>query len=530
VDERESRVKGVRFVPALLIALTLGVGILIGTVVSRGVRAGRAAPGAPDAQLLQAPSPVELSNSFAKIADAIEPAVVNINTESTIRISRKRNQGSEDSPLDDFFGRFFQFGPGAPSGEIPKRSLGSGVILDKNGYIMTNFHVVMQEGEDKPVDHIRVFLHGDDNPLRGYEARIVGTDKYTDLSVIKVEVGKPLTAAPLGDSDSARVGDWVLAIGSPFGLDSTVTAGIISAKGRDIEGGAEGQFKRFLQTDAAINPGNSGGPLVNLAGQVVGINTAIATRRGSYDGVGFAIPSSTVRKVYNSIIATGSVRRGAIGVQFYSHQNPALLRSFGADHGVVVNVVEPNSPAERAGLKRGDVIVAVDGKPIKTGDELVAIVSDSEVGTKLKLDYLRDSKSGSTVVEVGDRSKVIAQLNEPSEAAEGEAQVPESAGGILGLTVRNLTVEQKKELTGQLHLEGPQGVLVSTVKPDGFAADLGISRGDVILSINHRPLASLEDFNQLQAQLKSGTDVLVLLARRSVAQKFTTLYLADRLP
>ena len=531
MSEQGSGRKNHRYVPALLIALTLGVGILIGTVVSRGVRAGRPGPGAPDAQPLQAPSPVELSNSFAKIAEALEPAVVNINTESTIRISsRRRNQTPEDSPLDDFFGRFFQFGPGLPPGDIPKRNLGSGVILDKNGYIMTNYHVVMQEGEDKPVDRIRVFLQGDDNPLRGYEARIIGSDKYTDLAVIKVEVGKPLIAAPTGDSDAARVGDWVLAIGSPFGLDSTVTAGIISAKGRDIEGGSEGQFKRFIQTDAAINPGNSGGPLVNLAGQVVGINTAIATRRGTYDGVGFAIPSNTVRKVYNSIIATGGVRRGAIGVQFYSQQNPALLRSFGADHGVVINVVEPKSPAERAGLKRGDVIVAVDGKPIRTGDELVAIVSDSEVGTKLKIDYLRDAKPGSTVVEVGDRSKVISQLAVESETEEGEESAPATAGGILGLSGRSLTVEQKKELAEQLHLEGPQGVLVSNVKPDGFASDLGIQRGDVILSINHRPLASVEEFNRLQAQLKPGTDVLVLIARRSVAQKFTTLYLADRLP
>jgi serine protease Do len=531
VSEQGSGRKDHRFIPAVLIAVTLGVGILIGTVVSRGVRAGKPGSAASDALPLPAPSPVELSNSFAKIADALEPAVVNINTESTIRITaRQRNQSPDDSPLDDFFGRFFQFGPGLPPGEIPKRNLGSGVLLDPNGYIMTNYHVVMQEGEDKPVDRIRVFLHGDDNPVRGYEARIIGTDRYTDLAVIKVEVGKPLVAAPVGDSDAARVGDWVLAIGSPFGLDSTVTAGIVSAKGRDIEGGPEGQFKRFIQTDAAINPGNSGGPLVNLAGQVVGINTAIATRRGTYDGVGFAIPSNTARKVYNSIIATGGVRRGAIGVQFYSQQNPALLRSFGADHGVVINVVEPKSPAERAGLKRGDVIVAVDGKSIRTGDALVAIVSESDIGAKLKLDYLRDAKPASTVVEVGDRSKVISELNEPPENEQGEEQAPETGGGVLGLSVRSLTTEQKKELAEQLHLDGPQGVLVSNVKSDGFAADLGIQRGDLILSINHRPLASAEEFSRLQAQLKPGTDVLVLIARRGIAQKFTTLYLADRLP
>ena len=202
--------------------------------------------------------------------------------------------------------------------------------------------MVTQSGEDKPVDRINVFLHGDDSTK--FKAKIVGVDKWTDLAIIKIDADKPLTAAPFGDSDAMRVGDWVLAIGSPFGLDSTVTAGIVSAKGRDIEGGTQGQFKRFIQTDAAINPGNSGGPLVNLAGQVIGINTAIATQRGGYDGVGFAIPSNTARKVYNALITSGSVRRGAIGVQFYSQNNPALLRSFGTDHGIVINSVEAGSP------------------------------------------------------------------------------------------------------------------------------------------------------------------------------------------
>jgi len=269
-------------------------------------------------------------------------------------------------------------------GPSQQHSLGSGIILDKNGYILTNYHVIIQSGEDKPVDRIDVYLHADDH--NKFKAKIVGFDKLTDLAVIRIEAGKPLAVGQFGDSDSMRVGDWVLAIGSPFGLESTVTAGIISAKQRnqsgEIERGPEGQFKRFIQTDAAINPGNSGGPLVNLAGQVIGINTAIATRRGTYDGVGFAIPSNMARKVYNSIITTGSVRRGAIGVTFSSERNPALLRSFGADHGVVIANVETGSPAERAGLKRGDVILSVDGREIRSGDELV---TESEPRPKLKL-------------------------------------------------------------------------------------------------------------------------------------------------
>ncbi len=518
---------GRRLVPALLIATTLSVGILIGTLISRGVRAARPSV-APDASFLPPPSPAELSNSFAKIADTIEPAVVNINTESTVHATRRRNQLPQDSPFGDFFDRFFQFGvPDGPSGDFRQQSLGSGVILDKNGYILTNYHVIMQDGEDRSVDRIRVQIHGDDN-LKGYEAKIVGSDKWTDLAVIKIDAGRAVAMASFGDSGSMRVGDWVLAIGSPFGLESTVTAGIISAKGRSIEGGPDGQFKRFLQTDAAINPGNSGGPLVNMAGQVIGINTAIATRRGSYDGVGFAIPSDTARKVYNSIIATGGVRRGAIGVSFLNQNNAVLLRSFGTDHGVVVNSVESGSPAERAGLKMGDVLVSVDGKSIKNGDELVAIVSDTDVGKKLKLEIMRDKKLMTADVEVGDRNKVLREIAGGPDAGRA-APDDDETGGVLGLSVRNLTREQAEELASQLHLNAAQGVLVTEAAPGGFAADLGVFHGDVILSINHQAIKSADDFNKAQAQLKSGSDVLLLVARRA-QRSFTTLYLADRLP
>lgn len=517
-----------RLLPALLITVTLGVGIIIGTLISRGVRAARPSAMAADAALLPPPSPAELSNSFAKIADAIEPAVVNINTESTVHVSRRHFQTPDDSPFGDFFDRFFQFGvPDGPPGDFRQQSLGSGVILGKNGYIMTNYHVIMKDGEERPVDRIHVQIHGDDN-LKGFEAKIVGSDKWTDLAVIKIDAGRSLTVADFGDSDSMRVGDWVLAIGSPFGLESTVTAGIVSAKGRSIEGGPSGQFKRFLQTDAAINPGNSGGPLVNMAGQVIGINTAIATRRGSYDGVGFAIPSDTARKVYNAIISTGSVRRGAIGVSFLNQNNAALLRSFGADHGVVVNSIEGGSPAERAGLKMGDVIVSVDGKPISSGDELVAIVSDTEVGKKLKLEVMRDKKVITADITVGDRNKVLSEITGgPDEGRQSPDE--EETGGILGISVRNLTRDQAQEVATQLHLAGPQGVLVTQTVPGGFASDLGLFRGDVILSINHQPIKSVEDFNRVQSQLKSGSDVLFLVARRA-QRTFTTLYYADRLP
>jgi serine protease Do len=517
---------GRKFLPAVVIVVTLGTGILIGTVVSHGVRAARSSPAAPDAKPLPPPSPAELSSSFAQVAEALAPAVVNINTESTVRVARRRFHAPDETPFGDFFDKFFE-SPGAPLGDLRQQSLGSGVILSTNGYILTNYHVVTQSAEDKPVDRINVFLRGDD--VTRYKAKIVGTDKWTDLAIVKIEPDKPLTAASFGDSDAMRVGDWVLAIGSPFGLDSTVTAGIVSAKGRDIEGGVEGQFKRFIQTDAAINPGNSGGPLVNLAGQVIGINTAIATQRGVYDGVCFAIPSNTARKVYNALITSGSVRRGAIGVQFYSQNNPALLRSFGTDHGIVINVVEAGSPAERAGLKYGDVILSVDGKPIKNADELVAIVSDSEIGKRLHLEYLRDGKRLTTEVEVGDRNKIVAESEESPGNQGGEAPA-EGSPGVLGISAKSLTREQAQDLVEHLHLHGPQGTLVMNVQPGGFASDLGVQHGDIILSINHHTVVSAEDFNRIQSSLKSGDDVLLLIARGSGPHSYTTLFLADRLP
>ena len=523
---------GRRLVPAVVVGLTLCIGILIGTLLSKGVRAAKPFGGAPDAAILSTPSPVQLSDSFARIAASVEPAVVNINTESTVRVSRRHLEGSpEEPPSDDLFDHLFR--PDGPGGDFRQQSLGSGIILDKNGYIMTNFHVITREAEDRPVDRIRVFLHGDSNP-KGYVARVVGSDRSTDLAVIKIDAGRPLDKADFGDSESMRVGDWVLAVGSPFGLEATVTAGIISAKNRnsrsEIEGGTGGQFKRFLQTDAAINPGNSGGPLVNLAGQVIGINTAIATRHGTSDGVGFAMPSNIARKIYNSIVTTGYVQRGAIGIQFLNQNNPALLRSFGADHGVVVNSVEPGSPAEKAGLQRGDVIVAVGGKPVATGDDLVGIVSDTEIGKRLRVDYLRNNKKTSADVEVADRNKIVSEAiaagqSEGKDHDSGE----QSSGGRLGFAVHSLSAEQAQKIADKLRLASPQGVVVTEVKPDGFAEELGLQTGDVILSINRQLVTSVDDFNRLQSGLKSGQDVLLLIARPNQGA-YGTLFLADRLP
>ncbi|MGH9430005.1 MAG: Do family serine endopeptidase [Terriglobia bacterium] len=518
-----------RYWAALAVVITLGIGIVVGSLATHGVRASKVASFVPGAKPLADPSPVELSNSFAKIAQNVSPAVVNIRTESTVRLADRRFQSPDGEPGDDFFNRFFHLGPGGPPSDFQQQSLGSGMILDKNGYILTNYHVVMQDGEDKPVDRMRVQLASDENDLTMYPAKLVGYDKWTDLAVIKIASSKPLPTVQLGDSQSMRVGDWVLAIGSPFGLQATVTAGIISAKGRDIEGGRSGEFKRFIQTDAAINPGNSGGPLVSLAGQVVGVNTAIATTRGAYDGVGFAIPSDIARKVYNSIITTGTVRRGAIGVTFMNLRNEALLRSFGATHGVVVESVEPGSPAENAGLQRGDVITSLDGQPISGGDELLNIVSNTEPGKKLAVEYLRDRKPAKTTIVVGDWNRIVGEADESSLKPGGSGQPNSQPAGVLGFSVKDLTPDQSKDIATQLRLPHAEGVLVTDVKPGSFAEDLGVEKFDIILSVNHMEVTSADQFNRLQSALKSGQDVLFLVARRQ-GRGFTTLFLADPLP
>src|SRR5215468_1475091 len=342
------RYKANRLASTLVILLTLSLGILIGTVISGGVR-GQEKKSA-EASPLSLPAPRQLSNQFAQISKAIEPAVVNINTESTIKPSVRRRGGQNppngdddnNSPFGDFFDKFFG-GQGNDGAPIRERSLGSGVIVDQKGFIVTNRHVV-----DK-ADRIRVRLQ-DDPPGVLHDAKVIGSDQETDLAVIKIEVDHSLPIAKLGNSDSMQVGEWVLAVGSPFGLQATVTAGIVSAKGRNIV--PLRQFQSFIQTDAAINPGNSGGPLVNMDGEVIGINTAILTDTNAYAGVGFAMPSNTIVKVYNQLIGPDHrVARGSIGIEFNAQENPAIARVYGVNSGVTIADVVAGSPADRAGLK-----------------------------------------------------------------------------------------------------------------------------------------------------------------------------------
>src|SRR5262250_2942597 len=414
MDSRASafwvRLKANRWAYTFTILATLAVGILIGTIVSYGVK-GKEGQKSSDATPLTMPPPQQLSNAFSQVAKELEPSVVNINTESVIKNPHKRrlpraepdegdngDQGG-DNPFQDFFDRFFGGQGGGEPGSIRQRSLGSGVIVDAKGYILTNRHVV------EKADRIRVKLQDEPTGAPGHDAKVIGTDQETDLAVIKIDVDHPLPAAKLGNSDGMQVGDWVLAIGSPFGLQETVTAGIVSAKGRNIV--PNRQFQSFIQTDAAINPGNSGGPLVNMAGEVIGINTAILTETNAYAGVGFAMPSNTVVSVYNQIIGPEHrVARGSIGIEFAAQPNPAIARVYGS--GVTVSNVVAGSPAETAGLKIGDTITSVDGKDLKSGDELVADIAARKPGSKAKLAFVRNGKKQETTVTIADRSKLFA--------------------------------------------------------------------------------------------------------------------------
>ena len=523
IDPRASafwvRLKANRLAYTLTILATLAIGILIGTIVSRGVKGQESKKGS-DATPLSVPTPKELSNQFSQISKQLEPSVVNINTESTIKTQRRRRgpagpEGEDQNPFDDFFDRFFGGPGGGNSGSIRERSLGSGVLVDPKGYIVTNRHVV------EKADRIRVKLQ-DDPPGVLHDAKVIGTDQETDLAVIRIESSKPFPVAKLGNSDGMQVGDWVLAVGSPFGLQETVTAGIVSAKGRNIV--PNRQFQSFIQTDAAINPGNSGGPLVNMSGEVIGINTAILTDTNAYAGVGFALPSNTVVQVYNQLIGPEHrVSRGSIGIEFNAQENPAIARVYGVNSGVTISNVVAGSPAEQAGLKVGDTITTVDGKPVKNGDELVADIASRKPGTKVTLGLIRNGKKQDATITVADRAKLFASRLGEEEEGNGDNTPKESK---LGLSVRALT----QDMADRLDVPAGKGVIVQEVKPGSFAEDVGLQRGDIILEVNKQPVNGEEEFSKVVATLKSGQDVVFLVRQRGAGRQDGTIFLAGTLP
>ncbi len=417
--------------------------------------------------------------SFSDLAKKINPSVVNISTTKIFKTKEFYHPFSgENDPFRFFFGNDFfkKFFGGQLPREFKQRSLGSGFIIDPKGYILTNNHVVAK------ADKIVVKLESG----KEYKAKIIGTDPKTDVALIKIKADKPLKAVTLGDSDKIRVGDWVIAIGNPFGLSHTVTAGIISAKGRVI---GSGPYDDFLQTDASINPGNSGGPLIAMDGTVIGINTAIIA---SGQGIGFAIPINMAKRIVPQLKKTGHVIRGWLGV-YIQDITPELAKKFGlkeGQKGVLISKVFETSPAHKAGLKQGDVIIRYDGKPVHSSHELAIMVSQTPVGKKVDIEIVRDGSPRTLTVKIGTRKE------EKVAETEAPAQVTEK----MGFDVQALTPEIAKHLG----LKVQKGILVVSVDPAGPAYEAGLRKDDVIVEVNRRKVASLDAFKKALSEKSKG--------------------------
>ena len=523
------RLRTRRLASTFVVLATLSAAIVVGSYLAHGVRGQEKQNNSSDATPLHVTNSSVPPNEFVKIAKEVGPAVVNINTETLPKqsMNKRRNpharqfdqnpgggdddqnggdqggqggqgQGPGSDDFQNFFNRFF--GGQAPDqdggddGQV-RESLGSGFIVDSKGYIITNNHVV------EKADKIYVKLSTDpDSVDQGRPARVIGVDKATDLAVIKIDTNTPLPTVKLGNSDSAQVGDSVEAIGSPFALSQTVTAGIISAKNRTIEPGASGQFQHFIQTDAAINPGNSGGPLLNMNGEVIGVNTAIFTQSNGYQGIGFAMPSNTVVSVYNDLISPShKVVRGSIGIQFRPNLSGAINRIYGFKNGVLVQQVQPGGPADKGGLKPGDIITHIDGRPIKDGDDLVNEIASRKPGSSIRLGFLRDGKQTDATVTIGDRDKVFAEVGSQQSNAAPDEQ-GDAGESKLGIVAR----EAPPAVASRLHA---QGMVVQSVRAGSFADLSGLEPGVVIIRINKQPTATRAQYDAVVSKLKSGDDI-----------------------
>jgi len=522
------RLRTRRLASTFVLLGTLSVAIVAGSFAAHGVRGQEKQNDSADATPLKVVNSTVAANEFVKIAKEVGPAVVNINTQTLPKQSlnkggripkghaipnphaqnpgdddqdddQQQGQGQGQGNFQDFFNKFF-------GGQVPdqdggddnqvRESLGSGFIVDPKGYIITNNHVI------EKADKIYVKLSTDpDSQDLGRPAHVIGFDKATDLAVIKIDVSTPLPTVKLGNSDMAQVGDWVEAIGSPFALSQTVTAGIISAKHRTIEPGASGQFQHFIQTDAAINPGNSGGPLLNMDGEVIGVNTAIYTQSAGYQGIGFAMPSNTVVEVYNDLISAGhKVTRGSIGIRFNQGLSGAVNRVYGFKSGVLVQQVVHGGPADKAGLKGGDIITTIDGRGIKDGDDLVNEITTRRPGSTIRLGYSRDGKQMDTTVTIGDLDHVFA------EAENAQADTGNDEKGDAGETKLGLVVRQESDSTAA-KLKIP-GVVIQSVRSGSFADLQGLEPGLIITRINKQPTGTKDQFDSVVSKIKTGDDVV----------------------
>jgi serine protease Do len=452
--------------------------------------------------------------SFADIAEKSKPAVVNISTSQTVKNEGFRGFGpfgpgrggpggpgggqspfGEGDPFEQFFRRFM---PQVPK-SFKQRSLGSGFLISSDGIIVTNAHVV------EHADEILVKLSSGEHQFKG---KVLGVDAKTDLALVKIEPNGTMPSLKFGDSDKLRVGDWVFAIGNPFGLEQTVTAGIVSAKGRVI---GQGPYDDFIQTDASINPGNSGGPLLNTNGEVIGINSSIYSESGGNMGIGFAIPSNLAVSIIDQLKTKGKVVRGWLGVMIQDVTED-LAKSFKLDepHGALVSNVKPDGPGAKAGLQAGDIIIEYDGKAVKSSHELPAMVAVTPIGNEVAIKVLRDGAEKTLHAKVAEMPP-----------GEGEPAAPESGekqqGDKLGLKVAPVTPEVARELG----VEAGSGVLVQAVRSGSVAEEAGLQPGDVITEVNRKPTKNPEEFKSAIDKTKEGQSVLLLVRRGD-----STLFLA----
>jgi serine protease Do len=429
--------------------------------------------------------------SFADLAEKMAPAVVNIYTTQVVKAPRTPHEFFFNEPegMPEMFRRFFGV-PEGPDPTLPREqtrtSLGSGVITTSDGFIITNNHLV--EGAEE----ISIRLHD----YEEYQARVIGRDPKTDLALLKIDPKQPLPFAVFGDSDRLRVGDWVIAIGNPFGFEQTVTAGIVSGKSRVIGGGP---YDNFIQTDASINPGNSGGALFDMEGKMVGVNTAIYSRSGGNIGIGFAIPVNMIANIMDQLKVQGRVVRGWLGVMI-QQVTPELADQFGLERpiGALVAGVSPDSPAAKAGIKAGDVIIAFQDTQITQMSLLPARVAQTPPGTKVDLTLIRNGK----------RQKVSVTVEELKEDQVAAAESSET-GEKLGLTVQEIT----PELARSLRIEKAEGLVVANVQQGGPAFQAGLRRGDVILEVNRKKVTKRDSFNKILQQVPSGESILFLVRR-----------------
>lgn len=478
--------------PHWLVAITLLCGgtlfIILGTVLSLASSGSTPPSSTATAQLTTAPTsagtlPEQL---FVPIAKRAKASVVNV---SSVKKSKQDGQSFQNPFFDDpffrrFFGEEFERRMPAPR-EFQQQGLGSGVIVTQDGYIITNNHVV--EGADE--------LNVSFPDKRTFKAKVIGTDPKTDVAVIKIDASN-LPALPWGDASQLEVGEMVLAVGNPFGLSQTVTMGIISAIGRANVGIVD--YEDFIQTDAAINPGNSGGALVNLKGELIGINTAIFSRSGGYMGIGFAIPSTMAKSVMQSLIKHGKVIRGWLGVSIQD-VTPDLAKEFGATEntGALVGDVMEDSPASKAKLERGDIITAYNGVSVRDSNHLRGLVAETSPGTTARLSVLRDKKPLDLTITIGELPKELAKASRDG-SGKGEH-------ALAGITVENARQSGRSKSSS--------GVVVTDIEPESQAERAGLQKGDVIREINRKPVKDVKDFERLASQLSSRSSVLILVNR-----------------